>query len=68
MKRKLKSLKKFFKNQKSINVDPFNKDVVHGKKVSNWQFQKTRCKNIFYLPSDNRAVCFMTLPWLPQPW
>ena len=35
MKRKLKILKKFFKNQKSINVAPFNKDVAPGKNLKN---------------------------------
>ena len=35
MQRKLKSLKKFFKDKKSINVAPFNKDVAPGKKLKN---------------------------------
>ena len=35
MKRKLKSLKKFFKNQKSIDVAPFNKDVAPRKNLKN---------------------------------
>jgi hypothetical protein len=34
-KRKLKSLKKFLKTQKSINVAPFNKDVAPGKTLKN---------------------------------
>ena len=35
MKRKFKSLKKIVKNQKSINVAPFNKDVAPGKNLKN---------------------------------
>ena len=35
MKRKLKILIKSFKNQKSINVAPFNKEVAPGKKSKN---------------------------------
>ena len=31
----LKILKKFFKNQKLINVAPFNKDVAPGKNLKN---------------------------------
>ena len=35
MQRKLKSLQKFFKNQKSINVAHFNKDVAPEKNLKN---------------------------------
>ena len=34
-KRKLKILKKLFKNQKSINIASFNKDVAPGKNLKN---------------------------------
>ena len=35
MKRKLKIVKKSFKNQKLTNIAPFNKDVAPGKNLKN---------------------------------
>ena len=49
-KRNLKSLQKFLKNQQSINVAPFNKDVAPGKKP-----QKINKRTTMFIP-DSRVI------------
>ena len=59
-KKKSKILKKFLKNQKSINVAPFNKDVAPGKNLKN----KRTC---MFIP-DSRVVWVCCEPCIPIKW